>query len=213
MSEREPGSGEETTLHVRRARRGTVGSGESVSWLVARFTPVLIEQARYQLGSAGRGSIDPEDLAMDVWQRVLPRMPDLEERSGRLTPVFVKFLSIVLKNRTQDVLAKHRRGRTVDLGGEEGEPDPLQQLPSADRGVVSLAMADEEFLQVRGYLDRLDEQDREIIVLRGIEQLDYAEIAQQLAIAEATLRKRYSRAIKKVRDDMPQSVFVEFDDA
>jgi RNA polymerase sigma-70 factor (ECF subfamily) len=59
-------------------------------------------------------------------------------------------------------------------------------------------------------LDRLGPLDREVLQLRHFELLTIAEIAQVLAITEEAARKRYRRALKRLRKilgDMPSGLW------
>lgn len=75
---------EPTSIHVRRAH---AGERESLAWLITRFSSLLRLQASYRLRGTLRRIYDPDDLVDDVWVAVLPRLGDLEERGGRMTPV------------------------------------------------------------------------------------------------------------------------------
>jgi RNA polymerase sigma-70 factor, ECF subfamily len=53
--------------------------------------------------------------------------------------------------------------------------------------------------RVRAALDRLAERDREVLVLRHLEQLDSTEIASVLEISEAAVHTRHLRALRRLR--------------
>ena len=92
-----------TTIHVQRAKHGDEAS---LDWVVRRFTPLLLAQARYRLGASLRTHYDPEDLVSEVWAIALPRLPDLTVRDGRATPVLVKFLATTLLFRVNSLMRK-----------------------------------------------------------------------------------------------------------
>jgi RNA polymerase sigma-70 factor (ECF subfamily) len=52
---------------------------------------------------------------------------------------------------------------------------------------------------VRAALARLAESDREVLLLRHLEQLSLAEIAAVLGLSEATAGKRHLRALERLR--------------
>jgi len=54
--------------------------------------------------------------------------------------------------------------------------------------------------QVQRALERIDPEQREIILLRDFEGLDYATIAGQLEVAEGTVKSRLSRARAALRE-------------
>jgi RNA polymerase sigma-70 factor (ECF subfamily) len=54
--------------------------------------------------------------------------------------------------------------------------------------------------QVRAALERLSERDRELLVLRHLEQLSVREIASVLGISEGAVKVRHVRALERLRD-------------
>jgi len=195
-----------TTIHARRAVKG---DQESLSWIITRLTPLLKMQATYRLGTVLRKHLDPEDLVNDVWLRTLPRLEDLTPREGRITPVLLRFLSTTLLRCVNNLVRKHVGGeRPFPLvAGEEGE-DHIP-LPSDATGVVTAACRRERKDAVTGCLETMDGLDREILVLRGIEQHPNQAVAQLLGLKPTTVSTRYQRALEKLREKLPESVFAE----
>ncbi|MBI4603725.1 MAG: hypothetical protein HY721_17360, partial [Planctomycetes bacterium] len=160
-----------TTLHVRRAK---AGDRESLEWLVKRFTPLLIANARYRLARPLWSLYDPEDVVNDVWLVALPRLPDLPPREGRHTPVFLKFLSTTLLYRVNDLVAKHIRGkpgRAAAPAWDAGTDlrDPVDALPAPTTEAVRRLVRQEAREAVAAAIDELEEGDRSLVILRGIE--------------------------------------------
>jgi RNA polymerase sigma-70 factor (ECF subfamily) len=54
--------------------------------------------------------------------------------------------------------------------------------------------------RVRAALDELPERDREILVLRYLEQLSIADSAAVLKVTEATVKMRHLRALERLRN-------------
>jgi RNA polymerase sigma-70 factor (ECF subfamily) len=61
---------------------------------------------------------------------------------------------------------------------------------------------EEQQALVRTALDRLPERDREILVLRYLEQLSTAEAAAVLGVSEGAVRVRLLRALRRLRDTL-----------
>lgn len=199
-----------TSLNLRRAREGDSGS---LGWIVERFSPLLLASARYRLPRQLRHVHDPEDLVQDVWCVVLPKLAELDPDSTRYTPVFVKYISQVLQYRLNNLMRKHIRGKpAVERGrkNRDGETSsPLDHVPAEVAGAVTRLLQAEQRELVLSVLEELGERDREIIVLRGIEQHPYAEIATVTGDEPGTLAVRYQRALARVRKKLPGSVFDE----
>lgn len=187
----------ETTILLRRARAGEV-AGQGA--LIERLSPLLLAQARYRLGAA---AADAEDLVQDVWLRVLPRLPDLEERAGRHTPVLMRFLATTLLHRVQEQL----RARIRQRRGGSGER--AVEVPDATRGLVTRAMQREREDQLWSLLEDLDEGDRRLLVLRGIEQQSNQAVAEQLGESPNAVSLRFNRLLKRLRERLAGSVLDE----
>jgi RNA polymerase sigma-70 factor (ECF subfamily) len=69
----------------------------------------------------------------------------------------------------------------------------LQTTPS------EAAVRSEMRLQLAEALDRMNDLDREVLVLRQIEELTNAEVAEELGIEKKAASKRYLRALKRLR--------------
>jgi len=200
-----------TTYHVRQAHGG---DEESLRWLVARFTPLLLAAAAYRLGPRLRGIYGPEDIVQDAWTVALPRLGDLVPRAGRYTPVLLKFLGTTLILRVQHLMRKHIREARKPAAGPpdseapEGE-DQFRSLPARQTTLLRRLIRRERRDLVTSALERLEERDRGIIILRGIEGQPYREIGILLKEDAKSLAVRYQRALEKLRRELPRSVFEE----
>jgi RNA polymerase sigma factor (sigma-70 family) len=200
-----------TTYHVRRAR--TLERG-SIAWLIARFTPLLLVQASYRLRGSLRRLYDPEDLVDEVWLITLPRLGDLEERDGRLGPVLLRFLSTTLLNKANQMIQRSMRqppraggiadGSSVDLH--------LDGLPASYSGASSAAEQDEAMLALRAALAELEEPEREVLVLRGIEEVPNELVAKLLGLSPGGVTRRYQKALERLRKRLPGSIFDDLPD-
>lgn len=73
---------------------------------------------------------------------------------------------------------------------------------AADAG--ELALARERATRARTALEKLKPSEREAVVLRFDAGLSYREVAEACGIDEAAARKRVSRALAKLREDLEQ---------
>ena len=194
-----------TTFHVRRAIDGDT---QSLTWVVSRLSPLLLAHAAYRMGPLIRRHHDPEDLVNDAWLVALPKLTELPPRDGRHTPVLLKFLSSTVLYRVQNLAKKYARGeRTLDTSPEEG--DPMANVPAETSGAVTQVIRNELTEGIRSIIDELEPKDREILMLRGIEQQPFQTVAMLLDLNEDAVSKRYQRALKKLRGRLPGSVFEE----
>lgn len=204
--------GGDTSLQVRRARGG---DAQSASWVVERFTPALLAQARYRLGRLASPPCEPEDLVDDVWAVALGRLPEIGPDERRATPVLVAFLATTLLHLHNNLLRKmiRRRAETGARGrGETSDDDDRpSRLPDATAGVVTRAVRRETSGILAAEVLGLPEPDRDIVVLRALEQVPTREVASRLGLTEKAVSLRYNRALAKLRAALPESILREID--
>jgi len=202
------GSSDQTTLHVRAA---VAGDAQGIENLVRRFTPFLLAQARYRLAGAAAAHCEPEDVVQETWAITLPRLTDLRARDGRLTPVLMKFLATTLLRCVAQVMRKHvMRRPQAQPTGSDGR-DPLQQLPAETSGVVTRLCRRGEVDALRDAIAALPEDERVVLVLRGIEQHSNGEVARVLGIDDSAVTRRFQRALASLRAAFPDSLVAALD--
>jgi RNA polymerase sigma-70 factor (ECF subfamily) len=189
-------------------RRAVGGERESLDWIVARFSPLLLAQAGHRLRGALRGVIEPEDLVQDVWVRTLPNLAGLRPRDGRLTPVVVKFLGTALLNRLNSLLQKRLEGAYGGSAAPAGPEGPFEPPDDGTRALTRIVLA-ERASAVRAAIEELPEDDRAVVVLRGIEQNPVQEVAALVGMLPNTVTVKYRRALEKLRAKLPGSIFDE----
>lgn len=199
----EPG-GWDTTFHVRRAASG---DADSLGSVVARLSPLLMAAAEYRLGTTLRAQIDPEDLVNDAWIVAFPKLSTMEERDGRITPVLLKYLMTTINYRINNLM----RRRIKSPIKATPDPDLLAEVPADASGAITRAVRHEAQGAVRACLDELQPKDREVILLRGIEQNSSKTVAVVLGLSVDAVDKRFSRALQRLRERLPESVFAELD--
>lgn len=193
-----------TTVHVHRA---VGGDAASRTFLITKFTPWLLVQARYRLTGAAARSCEPEDLVQETWAVTLPRLQDLRTRENRLTPVLLKFLATTLLRIATQAMRKHLRRRTADL--ELGADDAVAQLPDDCSGIVTQLCRRDREDRVAAAIAALPKEEQEVLVLRGIEQHGNREVAQMLGVDDSTITRRYQKALETLRASLPDSIAAE----
>ena len=193
-----------TSLHIARAVDGDPGSR---SFLVERFSPVLMAQAEYRLRGPLRALVEAADLVQDVWAVALPRLPDLQPRDGRWTPVVLRFLATVLLRKVQELL-RARIAAPVDAVALTADV-----VSSREPGVLTQVLHGERARAVTAAIASLSAEQRELLVLRGVEQMANGAIARKLGIPDYEATRRYQRALLSLRAALPDSLFAELVDA
>ena len=145
------------------------GSREAFEELFARYREPLYGFFRRRLASKDRA----EDLAQETFLAVIRAVVRYEPRALVKTYLY----GIALK-----LLAAERRKLSGNEPPIDEDHEPAEDGPSNDA------------LWVRQALEKLDPGEREILMLREYEQLNYAEIAELLRLPVNTVRSRLFRS-------------------
>jgi RNA polymerase sigma-70 factor (ECF subfamily) len=157
--------------------------GDDLAWeaLVRRYQSRIYAVALHYV----RDAAEARDLAQEVFIRVYQRMETLQ---GHET--FLPWILRVARNVCIDHLRRRQaRPPSVDVPVEDGpevpdrRPDPHESWETEDRRRV-----------VYKALEKMSEQDREIILLKDIQGLELRQIADMLKIPVGTVKSRSHRA-------------------
>jgi RNA polymerase sigma-70 factor, ECF subfamily len=145
------------------------GSREAFDELFARYREPLYGFFRRRLATKDRA----EDLAQETFLAVIRAAVRYEPRAMVKTYLY----GIALK-----LLAAERRKLSGNEPQIDDDHEPAEDGPS------------DNALWVQQALEKLDSGEREILMLREYEQLNYAEIAELLRLPVNTVRSRLFRA-------------------
>jgi RNA polymerase sigma-70 factor (ECF subfamily) len=145
---------------------------------------------------------DAAELSQETFVKVIESIDKFKGKSS-----FYTWLFRIAVNLTLNHVQRNARTVTRSLDAEETEPeDGTQQLLrdflSDERAAdpALLAQSRELCELAKKCLLELEEPQRTVVVLRDIEGMDYAQIAEVLNIELGTVRSRLSRARSNLRD-------------
>jgi RNA polymerase sigma-70 factor (ECF subfamily) len=146
-----------------------------------------------------RNSAEAEDLVQETCLRALRGMDGLRSHDSAKSWLFT-----ILRNIWFNQL-RHRRTvpDVVELDAEGSEPNEPAD-PAQDPHTDYVNKLERE--QVRGAIQHLPEEFREIIILREYEELSYQEIAVILDCPPGTVMSRLARARSKLRELLPKGL-------
>ena len=134
-----------------------------------------------------------EDLAQEAFLRVFKKVQDYNPSAK-----FSTWLYTIASNLAKDEFKRRARhpARSLDWkGGNDTTRDMPQAKADTTESVPDVRLEhDEVRKQVNVALDRLDANDREILVLKDVQGLAYDEIAEILGLPMGTVKSRLSRA-------------------
>lgn len=192
-------------------RRAAHSDSDATEQLVARHRDRLRRLVGLRLDQRLSARLDPSDIVQDVLAEAIQKLPDYV----REKPVsFYPWLRRMAMDRMIEVYRMHvvAQKRSVQREKPVGLPLPdqstmmLADLLAARQKSPSQQMANEQLIgQVREALTKLQENDRELLVLRYLEQLSLGEIAEVLDCTETAIKSRHIRALKRLGLILTQS--------
>lgn len=167
------------------------GDGAAFAQLVERYQDRVYNTCLRMCGNAA----DALDLTQTAFLRALQALPRFEVRSNFYTWLFRIAVNVVLSQRRRDrarpTLTLHRfeEGNAVDEPADQHAD--VQPEHGAERG--------EWQQRIAAALAKLEEEFRVAVVLKDIEELDYAEIARILHVPLGTVKSRIHRGRMMLR--------------
>ena len=188
---------DETFELLDRARHGDAGAFDR---LFGRHREGLRRVVARRLDRSLRGRLDPSDVVQEAQMEALKRLSDY---LGRRPMPFRDWLFRTAVQRLFK-LRRHALAARRDVGREQSLPasgSTTGARPRLGHGTTpSQQLAERErSARLARLLKKLSDADRTILELRVIEDLPYEEVGRRLEIEPAAARKRYGRALLRLR--------------
>ena len=130
---------------------------------------------------------EAEDLAQDVFLRVYRTLASYRSAHGG----FATWVTSVTRNLLIDHYRRTKRDRVTD--SLDDKMAVVENKESAGRRPDEQALLGELSGQLQNALTKLSPELREAVILRDLQQLEYAEIQIVLAVPEGTVKSRINR--------------------
>jgi RNA polymerase sigma-70 factor (ECF subfamily) len=132
-------------------------------------------------------SAEAEDLTQDVFLRVYRTLSSFQGSQGS----FTTWLTSVTRNLLIDHYRKHKKERLVD--SLEDQMVELEETGTLAAAPDALVRDRETGELLQAALQKLSPDLREAVVLRDLQDMEYAEICQVLKVPEGTVKSRINR--------------------
>lgn len=193
-------------------RRAEAGDSDAINNLMDRHRDSLRQMVNLRLDRAIAGRVDASDVVQDVLWEASRRLDDFIQQPNMPFHLWLRQLA---KDRMVDMHRRHRGAQRRSVDRE----NPLQAAPGPEAsgfdwggqlpdGELTPAAAnirrelEQRFLEA---LNQLEEDDRDIILMRHYEHLGNGEVATTLNITPAAAGMRHLRALKKLRAILGES--------
>jgi RNA polymerase sigma-70 factor (ECF subfamily) len=141
------------------------------------------------------------DLLQEVFTRVVQRSSDFNRASK-----FSTWLYAIARNLCIDHMRrmKHRRHASLD-GTAPGDHDGggsawVERLALAQPGIEREASAGGLRSRIAAAVEALPEEQREVFLMRELQQMPFAEIALVVGVSENTIKSRMRYALERLQE-------------
>jgi RNA polymerase sigma-70 factor (ECF subfamily) len=182
------------------------GEAEAVERLLTAHREPLRRMIGLRLDPALAARVDASDIVQDVLLEAHRRLQDYLKN-----PVmpFHLWLRHIAKDHIIDAHRRHRQAQRRSLDREQpivpavladhSSYELAGQLLDPELTPASEAMRRELQRRLDAAIAELDDDDREIILMRHREQLSNQEVGHSLGLSEAAASMRYLRAVRRLR--------------
>ena len=185
-------------------RRIVAGNSAAIDILLSRYRPRLRRMIEVRMDPRVAARVDASDIVQDAIAEAAKRLPRFPIESELPAYAWLRKLA------WERLIQVHREHLGAQKRSVRQEAHSARIDPSADylatRFVAEQsspsgrAVRRELCDRVRKALEELGPIDREVLVLRHLEQLTLREIAATLEISEAAAQSRYRRAVERAHE-------------
>ena len=193
----------QTLILLDRVRQGDTAA---VNGLLERHRAAIRRMIDQRLDRVVRKRVDASDIVQDVLVEANRRLGDYLNNP---TMPFQLWLRHMARDRVIDAHRRHRVAGTRSLDKEESLDSPVDADHSqtnlaqkiADTELTPAAVATWHELEHRfaNAVEKLDEIDRQIVLLRHFEHLSTGDVAEVLGLTKPAAGMRYMRAMRRLR--------------
>lgn len=186
-------------------RRAAERDSEAIDRLLEQHRERLRQMVAFRIDARLRQRFDPSDVVQETLIEAVQRLPHFFKQS-EIT--FYPWLRELALNRMIDLHRRHAVAQKRSVAREEAS----RRLPEesvmhlarrlAGSGTSPSRQFDrrEQRERLHARLNELPSQLREVLVLKYLEQLPAAEIAEVLGVSDRTVRRWHRQALEQMED-------------
>jgi RNA polymerase sigma-70 factor (ECF subfamily) len=176
-------------------RQFCAGDAEAFESLLSRYERPLFNFILRQVGERTRA----EELLQDAFLRVIERATEFKGESK-----FSTWLYTIARNLCIDESRKmvFRRHKSLDAStpGQDGDgPSLLDRTAGSEAGADRASIARELQPRIAAAVEALPEDQREVFLMRELQQMPFKEIAIVVGVPENTVKSRMRYALERLQ--------------
>jgi len=182
------------------------GDKQALAALFSLHRENLRKMVQFRIDNRLRHRVDPEDVLQEAFLAAEQRINSYRDESERsafvwlrlivaqtLVDVHRRHLGTKMRDANQEVSLRHNGSPMASTATLSGHL--LGHLTSPSQA----AMRAEVAALLEGVLDKMDDLDKEVLVLRHFEELTNNEVAEILGIQKSAASNRYVRALQRLK--------------
>lgn len=184
--------------------RARLGDRQALEQLFLASVPHIQLLARCRLQHGFQAKFDGSDLVQQTLMEAFRAFPGF---TGTTEAEWLAWLRRILAHNAADWIRAYRTGKRqatleIPLAGS-GESFPGASSLAADISTPSrILLRKEQELRLTAALDQLSPDHREVILLRNLERLPFAEIAERMGRSRPAVQMLWMRALCELREVM-----------
>jgi RNA polymerase sigma-70 factor (ECF subfamily) len=183
------------------------GNGVAMGSLLESYSRYLTLLARVQIGQRLQGKVDPADVVQETFLEAHRQFPQFR---GTSEAEMTAWLRRILAGQLALLVRRYLGTKARDMNLERELGAQLDQSSAAiDRGLAASistpsqrASRREQAVLLADALGRLPEDYREVIILRHLEGIAFAEVAGRMGRSVDSVQKLWVRALASLRSTM-----------
>ena len=161
--------------------------------IYARMAPALVAWATLRIPPGIRSRLEPEEVAQEVWVRAMSRIDRFDPNRSPFRALIFRIAGLVL-------LEGFRRVGSRSSGGLGGSGSGLASVPADITSACQAAVRDENVQALVTLTATFNDEERKLLLYRGLEGLPHEEVAQLLGVDREAAMKRWQRLRQRLSD-------------
>lgn len=187
-------------------RSAATGDDAAINALMDRHRGALRQMVQMRMDRAVSARVDASDIVQEILVEASQRLSDYVRNPGLPFHLWLRQLA---KDQIIDTYRRHRvaqrrsvdRERSLDASyADQSSLNLAAQLADAELTPAAATIRRELEQRFLMALSQLDEEDREIMLMRHCEHLGNSEVAAALGLTPPAAGMRYLRAVRRLRD-------------